>query len=102
MNNPIGSINSIAQEVLISIDAKIDEIKSNLNNTKLLASEILLKLQSSYEESAKNGGVSSAIGGGIDFIKDGIQSAYSKITDNSSSLVSQLESLKDRISKCFK
>lgn len=100
--NPVGSVNSLAQEVLISIDVKIDKIKSNLNNAKLLTNEILLKLQSSYEDNVKNGGVSSTISGGIDYIKDGIQSAYSKIADNSSSLVSQLESLKDRISKYFK
>ncbi len=100
--NPVGSINSLAQEVLISIDVKIDEIKNNLNSANLLANEILLKLQSSYEESVKGGGVSGALGGGIDFIKDGVQSAYSKITNNSSSLVSQLESLKDRISNYFK
>ena len=100
--NPLGSINSLAQEIIISIDAKIEELKNNLNKTKLLANEILLKLQQSYEEGAKNGGTSAVIGGGIDYIKDGIQSACSKITANSSSLVSQLNSLKDRISNFFK
>ena len=100
--NPLGSINSLAQEIIISIDAKIEELKNNLNKTKLLANEILLKLQQSYEEGAKNGGTSAVIGDGIDYIKDGIQSACSKITSSSSSLVSQLSSLKDRISKFFK
>lgn len=100
--NPVGSINSLAQEVLISINAKIDEIKHDLNSAKLLTNEILSKLQYSYEESVKNGGSIAVISSGIDYIKDGIQSAYSKLVDSSSSLVSQLEALKDRLKEFFK
>lgn len=95
--NPVGTLSSIYQELLISIDAKINEIKTSIKASVYAMNEVVRTIQASYEKNIENGGLAETISNGIDYIKDGVQSACQSSTITSSMIVSQLQSIKYRL-----